>query len=181
MDPSNEIAGRDGKPARSFNFNTVSGVFFVVLSIVLFLIIPEQIEKPLIVFSANKHDLKPTLFPQLVAAGFGGLGIWLFFKSFSIREDNQLKKLDQEAIINVSVILLAMAAYSPMMVQIGFVVSSALSIAFMSTFFGNRNFVLTALVSVTVPVAIFFVFTKLLATYLPPFPIDTVLTRFSIL
>jgi hypothetical protein len=181
VDPSNEIAGNDGKTARSFNFNTVFGILFFVLSIFLFLIIPDQIEKPLIVFSASKHDLKPTLFPQLVAAGFGGLGIWLFFRSFSIREDNQLKDLDREAITNVSVILLAMAVYGPMMVQIGFVVSGALLIAFMSTFFGNRNFVLAAFVSVAVPVAIFFVFTKLLATYLPPFPIDTVLTRYSIL
>jgi hypothetical protein len=181
VDPSNDIAGNDGKPARGFNFNTVFGILFVVLSVVLFLIIPGQIEKPLIVFSANKHDLQPTLFPKLVAVAFGILGIWLFFRSFSVREDNQLKDLDREAIINVSVILVAMAVYGPMMMMIGFVISSAVLIAFMSTFFGNRSFVLTVVVSVAVPVSVFFVFTKLLATYLPPFPIDTVLTRFYIL
>ncbi len=74
-----------------------------------------------------------------------------------------------------------MAVYGPLMMLIGFVVSGALVIAFMATFFGNRNYLLTAAVSVAVPVAIFFVFTKLLATYLPPFPIDTPLTRLSIL
>ena len=181
MDPSNEETGNDGKSVRNFNFNTVFGILFVVLSGILFLIIPDQIEKPLIVFSANEHDLKPTLFPRLIAVGFGILGIWLFFRSFSVREDNELKNLDHEAITNVSVILLAMAAYVPLMMTVGFVVSSGLVIAFMSTFFGNRNYLLTAIVSIAVPVSVFFAFTKLLATYLPPFPVDTVLTRLSIL
>jgi hypothetical protein len=181
VEPLDERAGRDREAARRYNFNTVFGFLFVVLSIVLFLIIPDQIEEPLIVFSASEHDLEPALFPQLVAAGFGGLGLWLFFRSFSIREDNKLRDLDREAITNVTVTLLAMFAYGPMMMQIGFVVSSALVIAFLSTFFGNRDFVLTGIVSVAIPVTIFFVFTKFLATYLPPFPIDTVLTRLYIL
>ena len=166
---------------RRFNFNTVFGLLFIVLSIVLFLIIPDQIEKPLIVIFANENELEPKLFPQLIAAGFGGLGAWLFFRSFSIREHNQVRDLNREAVTNVAVTLLAMFVYGPVMMQIGFVVSSALVIAFMSTFFGNRNFAQTAIVSIAVPVTIYFVFTKFLATYLPPFPIDTVLTRLYIL
>jgi hypothetical protein len=181
VEASNENAGNDWGAVRRFNFNTVFGILFFVLSVVLFLIIPGQIEKPLVVFAANENELEPKLFPQLVAAGFGVLGLWLFFRSFSIRERNQVKDLDRGAIINVAVTLLIMAAYGPMMMEIGFVVSSALVIAFLSTFFGNRNFYLTGLVSVAVPVAIFFIFTKFLATYLPPFPIDTVLTGFYIL
>jgi hypothetical protein len=181
VEPSNETAGNDRGAARRFNFNTIFGFLFFVLSIVLFLIIPGQIERPLIVFAASEHELNPNLFPQLVAAGFCVLGLWLFFRSFSIRENNEVKELDRGAVVNVAVTLVVMAVYGPMMMEIGFVVSSALVIAFMSTFFGNRNFYLTVLISVAVPVAIFFIFTKLLATYLPPFPIDSVLTRLYIL
>lgn len=181
MNSTDKSAGTEAKPARRFNFNTVFGLFFVALSVVLFVIIPDQIAKPLFVFASNQNDLKPSLFPQLVAAGFGGLGIWLFFKSFSVREHNEVKELNRGAIANVSVTLFAMAAYGPVMVTIGFVVSSALTIAFLSTFFGNRNYALTAAISVAIPITIYYVFTKLLATYLPPFPIDTALTRLNIL
>lgn len=181
MEPSNKtVEGNEG-PERQFNFNTVFGLLFVAFSIILFVIIPDQIEKPLIVFSMNETDLEPSLFPQIVAAGFGGLGIWLFFRSFTISEANKVKVLTRRQIVNVSVTLLAMTIYGPMMMEIGFVVASALVIAFLSTFFGNKNYILTAVVSTTVPIAIFYSFTKLLATYLPPFPIDTVLTRLYIL
>ncbi len=181
MNPSDKIVDNDEGPARRFNFNTVFGVLFLVLSVVLFLIIPDQIEKPLFVLDDNENALKPSLFPQLVAAGFGGLGIWLFFKSFSIREVNKLRNLDGQAIANVLVTLLVMTLYAPLLMQVGFVVASTLVIAALSTFFGNRSYGLTAVVSIVVPISIFFVFTKFLATYLPPFPIDTPLTRLYIL
>lgn len=181
MNSPEKIVENDAGAARRFNFNTVSGILFAVLSVVLFLIIPDQIEKPLFVFEESENDLKPSLFPQLVAAGFGALGVWLFFKSFSVREENELKNLNRQAIANVLVTLLVMALYTPLLMQVGFVVASAIVIATLSTFFGNKSYGLTALVSIAVPISIFYVFTKLLATYLPPFPIDTLLTRFSIL
>jgi hypothetical protein len=163
------------------NFNTVAAVFFIVLAIVLFLIIPDQIEKPIIVLAEDAMSLNANAFPQLVAAIFLGLGIWFFFKSFSLDQTNQLRELDRSAVVNVGTTLVAMAIYGPAMIALGFVVSGALIIAFLSTFYGNRNYALTAVVSIGVPVAIFFTFTKLLATFLPPFPIDTILTRYYIL
>ena len=166
---------------RKINFNTISAIFFVVTSITLFLIIPDQIEKPLIVLPQSEKNLQASLFPQLVATGFLGLGIWFFFKSFSLTETNKLRALDRGALANVAVTLVAMAIYGPVMMNLGFVVSSAIVIAFLATFYGNRNYYLTAAVSVAVPVAIFFTFTKLLATSLPPFPIDTFLTKYFIL
>ncbi len=163
------------------NFNTVAAVFFIVLAVVLFLIIPNQIEKPIIALAEDAMSLKATVFPQLVAAGFLGLGIWFFFKSFSLTETNLLRELDRSALVNVGTTLVAMAIYAVAMIALGFVVSGTIMIAFLATFYGNRNYYLTAVVSIVVPVAIFFTFTKLLATSLPPFPIDTFLTRYFIL
>ncbi|HSR72593.1 MAG TPA: tripartite tricarboxylate transporter TctB family protein [Kiloniellales bacterium] len=181
MSSSDDGRRGDAGQGRRFNFNTGFGIFFVALSVWLAIIIPSQIEKPLIVLPSNEGDLEPTLFPYLVAAGFFVLGIWLILKSFSLTERNHLRELDRRAIANVTVTLAAMAAYGPLMMTLGFVVSSAIVIAFLSTFFGNRNFLLTAAVSIGVPVAIFYVFTHLLVTYLPPFPIDTPLTRLNLL
>lgn len=163
------------------NFNTVAAIVFVAFAVVLFLIIPHQIDKPLIALAEDENGLNASLFPNLVAAGCLLLGIRFFFKSFSIDQRNELRDLDREAIVNVVVTIVAMAVYGVLMMVVGFVVASALLIAFLATFYGNPNHYVTAAISIAVPIAIFFTFTKLLATYLPPFPIDTFLTRYSIL
>lgn len=168
-------------PEKKFNYNTVASIVFILLGGALFLLIPHQIEKPFIVLATNQQELSVELFPQIVASAFVGLGIWSFFKSFSVDERNQLMDLDREAVTNVSITLGAMAAYVVLMVNLGFVVGSACLIAFLATFFGNRNYYMTAIVSIVIPVAVFYVFTGLLQTSLPPFPIDTFLTPYSIL
>ncbi len=172
---------REGAMTRKFNFNTVAAVAFIVLAIVMYVTIPSQIEKPLIVLPEEASNLKAEFFPQLVATLFLVLGVWFFFKSFTIDETQQFRELDRTSLTNVVVTLVVMAAYGPLMMTLGFVVSSAIMIAVLATFYGNRNYALTAIIAIGVPVAIFFTFTKLLATSLPPFPIDTILTRYFIL
>ncbi len=166
---------------RRVNFNTVASLFVIAFAITMFVLIPDQIEKPLIVLAEDAMSLKASLFPQMVAATLLVLGIWFFFTSFSLTETNRLRELSLPAIANVAITLVAMGAYAPLMASLGFVVSSALLIAFLATFYGNRNYYLTAAVAVVVPVTIFYTFTKWLATSLPPFPIDTFLARYFIL
>jgi predicted RND superfamily exporter protein len=68
------------------------------------------------------------------------------------------------------------------MVNIGFVLGSAVMIAVMSTYFGNRNYYLTAVVSISIPMALFFLFRRVLLVELPPFPIDIYpLTHWSLI
>jgi putative tricarboxylic transport membrane protein len=166
-----------------YNFNTIAAVIFVALAVCLFLIIPYQIDKPLIKIAAiGQSNLSPELFPRLIAVAMFGLGVWYFFQSFSLQEVNELRLLDREAITNVSITLLLMALYVPLMVNLGFVVGSALMVFAMSTYFGNRSFILGGLLSVLLPMTIFFVFRRLLLTELPPFPIDVYpLTHWSLL
>ena len=164
------------------NFNTVAAAFFIVFAITLFLLIPFHIDKPLIVLVGSQSNLSAELFPQMVASSFLVLGIWFFVKSFSIDQRNELRDLDREAITNVGVTLVMMAAYVPLMVNLGFVVGSAAMIAVMSTYFGNRNYVLAAVVSIGIPMTVFFLFRRVLLTELPPFPIDIYpLTHWSLI
>ncbi|MEE8291215.1 MAG: tripartite tricarboxylate transporter TctB family protein [Candidatus Tectomicrobia bacterium] len=174
--------GGEGELGQRYNFNTVAAVVCILMSGVLYVIIPSQIDTPLIVLGASQASLSPELFPQMMAVSFLGLGIWLFFKSFAIEQRNELRDLDREAIINVTVTLVVMALYVVLMVHLGFVVGSAIMIALLSTFFGNRNFVLGILVSIFVPMALFFTFRWVLKTELPPFPIDIYpLTHWSLI
>ncbi len=179
--PAKQTAGAARVSPKRVNFNTIASVVVIALAIAMFVLIPHQIEKPMIVLAEDAMSLKASLFPQVVAAAFLVLGIWFFFKSFSLAETNRLRELNGPAVANVAITLVAMAIYAPLMVSLGFVVSSAVLIAFLATFYGNRNYYLTAVVSIAVPVAIFFTFTKLLATSLPPFPIDTFLTKYFVL
>ncbi len=164
------------------NFNTVVAAFFVTFAVTLFLLIPFHIDKPLIVLVGSQSNLSAELFPQMVAASFLILGIWYFAKSFSIDQRNELRDLDREAITNVGVTLVIMAAYVFLMVNLGFVIGSAVMIAVMSTYFGNRNYYLTAVVSISIPMTLFFLFRRVLLVELPPFPIDIYpLTHWSLI
>lgn len=156
-----------------YNFNTVAALIFILLSVVLFFIIPYQIDKPLIQLGGvGQSHLSAELFPTIVAISLFLLGLWYFFMSFGIKQKNKLVELDSEAIKNVSVTLVLMAAYVPLMVNLGFVVGSFAMIFVMSTYFGNRNLVLGVCVSILLPVLIFVIFRRLLLTELPPFPLD---------
>ena len=165
-----------------FNFNTISAFIFIVLGIFLYLIIPSQIDKPLIQLAVGQFNLSPELFPQIIAICMVVLGFWFLYKSFSIDQVNELKNLDKEAITNVIVTLVMMAIYVPLMVNLGFVVGSAIMILSMSTYFGNRNYIFGALISVFLPMLVFVTFRRVLLVELPPFPIDIYpLTNWSLI
>lgn len=157
---------------KKINFNTVSAIIFIAIGIFLYIVIPSQIDKPLIQLAIGQFNLPPELFPKIMAVSMIILGVWFFYKSFSIVQVNELKNLDKEAITNVIVTLTMMAIYVPLMVGLGFVVGSAIMIFVMSTYFGNRNYIFGGLISIILPMLIFVVFRRVLLVELPPFPVD---------
>tara|TARA_B100000475_G_scaffold157217_1_gene117978 strand:- start:459 stop:980 length:522 start_codon:yes stop_codon:yes gene_type:complete len=157
---------------KKINFNTVSAIIFIAIGIFLYIVIPSQIDKPLIQLAIGQFNLPPELFPKIMAVSMIILGSWFFYKSFFIVQVNELKNLDKEAITNVIVTLTMMAIYVPLMVGLGFVVGSAIMILAMSTYFGNRNYIFGVLISIILPMLIFVVFRRVLLVELPPFPVD---------
>ena len=168
---------------KKYNFNTISAGVFILLAIAMFIVIPFQIDKPLIeIAGVGGSNLSAELFPQIVASSLLVLGVWYFFVSFTIDQRNELLDLDREAIANVIVTLLLMAAYVFLMVNLGFVVGTSLMIFSMSTYFGNRNYILGVALSIVLPMVIFLIFRRLLLVELPPFPIDVwPLTHWSLI
>ena len=79
-----------------FNFNTIAAFVFILLSIGLFLVIPYQIDKPLInIAGVGGSNLSAELFPKIVAASLFLLGIWYLMISFNIVQKNDLLELDR--------------------------------------------------------------------------------------
>jgi hypothetical protein len=155
---------------KKLNFNSYVSILFFGLGAFILIVIPTQIEKPLIIFGQSLNALNPTLFPSIVAFGFLGLSVWSFFKSFSIEETNGLAILDQEAITNVGIIIVALFAYALLMTPLGFIPSSAILVAGLSFYFGIRNILMILFVSIGVPTSIYFIFTKGLKVFLPEIP-----------
>jgi hypothetical protein len=142
----------------------------------LFFIIPSQIDTPLInLGGAGQSNLEAETFPQIIAGAFFLLGIWYLYISFRLRQHNQLRDLNLEAITNVLVTLVIMSAYVGLILYLGFVVGSFIMVFVMSTYFGNRNYLMGFVVSLAVPTLVFVLFTKPLVTSLPPFPVDEVI------
>ena len=168
--PDDSNSGHPHRSLKRLNFNGVAGLVFTAAAIFLFFITPYQVEKPVVVFGQSLNALDPTLFPRIVAVGMFGLGIWLFFKSFALNERNGFRDLDREACINVAVSVAAFTLYALLMEPLGFILSSILLVGGLSLFYGIRNPVLIAAVSIVVPVAIYFVFTRALQVFLPEFP-----------
>jgi hypothetical protein len=154
----------------NFTFNTYAAIGFIVFSALMFAVIPSQIEKPMVIFGQSLNALDPKLFPSIVAAGFGILGIWFFCKSFAIKETNGFDDLGREGLFNIVITVSALTAYASLMEPLGFVPSSALLVAGLTIFYGTRNILLIAVVWIGVPGAIYFVFKSGLKLFLPEIP-----------
>lgn len=179
-----EMNSSSANGGRRFNFNTVLALILIVAGIAFYLTVPYQIQKPRITFGIN-NDLDPEVFPQLVAIGLFIIGIIYFFVSFRMTETNGFLEMDREAVVNVLVTIGVSSLYVFVIIgdvagrhigvdwgdtKIGFFLPSALLIFVLSTFYGNRNFVLGILVSVALPAFIYLIFTRYLLQSLPESP-----------
>lgn len=160
----------DGSSGFRFNFNIGCAVGVIAFGVAIWVLTPYQVETAVPLFGKPASGLDPHLFPRIIGAVFFLLGVWYFFRAMSIGEENLLRRLDREAIINTIVSLLAFGLFAFVMELIGFVIAGAITMFFLSTFYGNRTWWLGILVSVAVPFAVFNLFTKVLLVFLPEFP-----------
>lgn len=153
------------------NYNTVTALIFIVFWTVMFFLVPYQIQKPKLFLGRSLMGLQPTLFPQLATLGLIGLNIWYLIISFQLQEKNLFKELKKENLFKVIASLVVFIAYALLFEPLGFVFSSFLVVASLSTYYGNRNIIIGLLVSLGVPLGIYFIFTRLLKVSLPEFPL----------
>ena len=167
VDNDSDVSGSSGF---RFNFNIGCAVATITLGVAIWVLTPYQVETAVPLFGKPASGLDPHLFPRVIAAVFTLLGIWYFVRALKMREENLLRKLDREAIINSLVSLAAFFIFAELMEIVGFVISGAATMFFLSTFYGNRTWWLGILVSLAVPLGVFNLFTKVLLVFLPEFP-----------
>lgn len=153
-----------------FNFNIGCAIGVVALGVAIWVLTPYQVEEAVPLFGKPASGLDPHLFPRMIAVVFVLLGIWYFVRALSLHEENLLRRLDGEAVVNTLVSLAAFFAFAELMERIGFVIAGASIMFFLSTFYGNRNWWLGGLISLALPLGVFNLFTKVLLVFLPEFP-----------
>lgn len=165
-------ADADQPPRRGgrFNFNTVLAAVCVLFSGFLFLVIPSEVERPPVLFGQESAGLDPAFFPNLVASGFLVVGLWYLWSSVKLNDVNGFRGLTQRNYLNIGVTAVAFVVYAAILQPVGFIASSAVIVAGLSLFYGARHWPSILLVSVGVPVVIYFAFRRLLSVGLPEFP-----------
>ena len=155
---------------RHINYNTVVAIFFLILWTIMFFTIPYQIQEPMLFMGRSLMGLKPTLFPQIAILSLIFLSIWYLVISFRITDKNLFTEVTRQGYFRIITSLVVFFAYALLFEHLGFVLSSVLVAGTLSTFYGNRNILVGILVSVGVPIGIYYVFTRLLKVSLPEFP-----------
>ena len=162
-------AGTRGLVAR-INFNSVLAAACIAFSVLLFLLVPWQVERPPMVLGQSASSLDPAFFPNLVAAGFLLVGVWYLRASFRLAEANGFRGMPPGSHGRIGVTVLAFVVYASILEPLGFVLSSAIVAGALSLFYGARSIVGILLIAIAVPAAVYAVFRRLLSVALPEFP-----------
>ncbi|MBF0277494.1 MAG: tripartite tricarboxylate transporter TctB family protein [SAR324 cluster bacterium] len=160
-----------------FSSDVIFALFFITFSIVLLLIIPYQVEKPLSFMGGAGAALDPDLFPRVVGFFLLGTSIWYLVRSLFQTGTKLELDLDIKGGFNILVTLVIFLAYALLMDPIGFIESSAVTLAILMSFMGNRNFLITGGVSLGIPFGIYYLFTRQLLVSLPESYLSSVLDK----
>ena len=133
------------------------------LALWLVVLIPGQVGKPVTLFGAAPDGLSPDTMPRLVlialacVAGAGAIG--------SLRDRSaQIARPSRSVILTC----LASFAFAAVLVPLGFVVASALTVVLVALYLGGRHPMALVLSGLAVPVTIYLIFTRVLHIALPP-------------
>ncbi len=152
------------------NFNTVLAGGCVLFAIFLFAVIPSEVERPPVLFGQKSNGLDPAFFPHLVAACFLIVGLWYLCASFRLNDVNGFRGLKRDNYLSVAFTTLMFIVYAAILQPLGFVVSSALTVAVLSIFYGARHWITIVIVALGVPGIVYVVFRRVLAVALPELP-----------
>lgn len=132
-----------------------------------YLLIPYQVDTPMLVFGQALMDMKPTLFPTVAGIGLTVTSAIAFVQSLARSQENPFKNINRAVLKQIGVILIALYVFAVIFEPVGFLISGVLVTAVLSFYLGNRNPLALAILAFGVPGAVYFVFTKLLHISLP--------------
>lgn len=155
---------------QAWNVDTCIAVITLLMGVLIWLLIPYQVDEPPAFFGQIHAGMSPSLFPQFAALGFFIIGGLYLLASFEMDSENGFAALGWRDYAGIAFVLALMTAYATLLQPLGFVISSGLTALAIALFYGSRNIIGIGIVAVVAPLLIYFMFTRLLSVSLPAFP-----------
>lgn len=137
----------------------LSGTFLLVLSIILFLMIPSQVE------TTEGDSLTPASLPLIITAVIGVLSAALLFQGLRAgwRNTSAGQTVGASGLLYVGATIAVMATYAGLINWAGYIAATLLALLALALLYGNRNWVQIAIIIIVAPplILLFFRFTML--------------------
>ena len=154
-----------------WNFNTALALATIALGGLVLVLVPQQVDMPMLLFGMQGNELSPRAMPRLAGWLLVVGGLVYLVESLRLRELNGLAAMSRQALANVGFLVGLMVVYVLVLIPVGFVASSIAAAAAIAFYFGSRNGIAILAVAVAAPVLIYLLFTRTLSVSLPPFPL----------
>ncbi len=164
---TDEGAGR--RVIDRLNFNTAVAIGCILLGAAIWILVPYQVDEPPALFGQSP-GMSPQLFPRIAAIGFVVIGGLYLVTSLRMDELSTFRELPASAYLNLAVVIALMVAYVVLLRPLGYALSSMLVATSISLYYGSRNIFGIAVVGFCAPLAIYYLFTRMLHVSLPPLP-----------
>lgn len=132
------------------------------LAIWFYVLVPGQVGKPVTLFGAAPQGLSPDAMPRIILIAIIGAALVGAAKSF--RQAATRITLPNRA---VAITCAASFLFAAVLVPVGFVLASAMTVLLLAGFLGGRQPIGLALSGIAVPLAIYLIFTRVLHIALP--------------
>ncbi len=171
MAPNRQVKrARNLVDLKAWNMDSCIAAAVILLGVVIWVLIPYQVDEPPAFLRQIHAGMSPSLFPRLAALGFVIIGVLYLLTSFDMNSENGFAELTRQDYAEIALVLVLMTAYVTLLQPLGFVVSSALSAVAIALLYGSRNVIGIGIVALIAPLLIYFMFTRLLNVSLPAFP-----------
>ena len=152
---------------KKLDVNTGIAIFFTLLSLGLLASVSGQIAKPRLVMGRSLTALDASLFPYIALGALLLLSLMFLYRCLKGGQKTQSFDFTLSGFSRTLICLSIFLAYALLMNLVGFITASGLTLFALTTYFGNRNWILGIGVSVLFPVVIYFLFLHAFQVYLP--------------
>lgn len=139
------------------------GSVLIVIGIVIFLLIPSQIEQILWM----ETSLSPSFFPMTISIAIIAVGIGLIFQSFLNTTKAEFTGFSYTVLFRVGLAVVSLILYAFLFSNFGFVVTSAFFLGIYAYLFGGRSIIKIGLSMTLIPLCVWLFFEKIFHIPLP--------------
>ena len=138
------------------------GLFVAGITLYLFVAAPQLIDEVLL----EPEEIPPIFFPRLILAFISGLSLLAVIRIFIGKTVIQVD-LSWTGLRRMMFLLASMLLYILLFKRLGFILSSAVLLLFMSWYYGNRNWVTLAALVLAFPPLVYLLFNRVFHIFLP--------------